>query len=267
MADFYGDGDGVQEPQPPTFVLVPINREAKRATEHVRNKYYQYPLDTNSNTFGLWISFADPDKPTYTLGRNETDIYLPEMRGGSRGPGSQISDLQASFQLQPDTGAVLLCDHSEHKNTETLSPSHGTSNHSGYTVKIRDNQRSVLVARGINPRVAFGRDKYYQFELHWHSPGLYSFSVDEQYVVGPRLSKTKKYLQGEKVGGGAYGVVWWAMDLTTGGLMAVKKFHNLSGKNLEFATREVANMFRINKNDSIKHVCGDPLFLTSPSCH
>lgn len=237
---------------PPSFVLAPLNKEAKRVTEHVRNRYYQYPLDADNNTFGLWIDFSDPDRQEYTFGRSETDIFLPDVRN-SRGS-AQISDLHASFFFIQDTGAVLLQDHSEHRNTEPFapSPSNGSSSHCGVIVKPRSS-RSVLVACGINSRIAFGRDKFYQFEVQWRSDGLYSLDKSQPYIVGPRNSRTKKYVQGDKVGGGAYGDVYWVVDVTNGELMAVKKFRNLSGKNLDFATREVANLFKISKDKSIKH--------------
>ncbi|KAK3680852.1 kinase-like domain-containing protein [Podospora appendiculata] len=250
MADDYNDEDGAssigQQPlSPPAFILVPLNTAARKAVEHVRNKYWHYQ---NNNTFGLWIDFSDPTRLHYTVGRTNTDIYLPEMRAAGKGS-SQISDLHASFQLVKEAGAVLLLDHSENRETEPFSGSHG----GGFTVKFRSNRNSVLVARGINPRIAFGHDRWYQFELHWRSPGMYGFPQDEPYIMGPRQMRNKRYVQGERVGGGAYGNVWWALDSTTGEIMAIKKFHNLSGKNLEFATREVANLFLINKSTSIQH--------------
>jgi hypothetical protein len=256
MADVYeadADEDGADERIPPSFILAPLNSAAKKATDHVRNDYRRCLLDENTNTFGLWIGFSDPEIREITLGRQDTDIYLPDVKS-SKGS-SQISDLQASFEVLPTTGAVILRDHSEHANTEPFSSTHGSSaHHGGLTVKFRSSHRSVLVARGINSRIAFGRDKYYQFEIRWESDGLYCFPKEEPYAVGPRDSKTKKYIEGKRVGGGAYGTVWWAMDITNGTIIAVKKFHSLTGKRLEFATREVANMFRINKSKSIHHV-------------
>ncbi|KAK3320402.1 kinase-like domain-containing protein [Cercophora scortea] len=250
MADDYNDEDGAssigQQPlSPPAFILVPLNTAAKKAVEHVRNKYWHYQ---DNNTFGLWIDFSDPTRMHYTVGRTNTDIYLPEMRAAGKGS-SQISDLHASFQLVKETGAVLLLDHTENRETEPFSGSHG----GGFTVKFRSNSNSVIVARGINSRIAFGHDRWYQFELHWRSPGMYGFPQEEPYIMGPRQMRNKRYVQGERVGGGAYGNVWWALDSTTGEIMAIKKFHNLSGKNLEFATREVANLFLINKSTSIQH--------------
>lgn len=254
MAD-YDDRDP-QGRTPPCFVLAPLNSAARKVTEHVRNKYYQHLSDPNNNTFGLWIDFSDPDHQVFTFGRGDTDIYLPEGKG-SKGS-SQISDLQASFYVVQSTGAVLLQDNSDRQNTEPFAPSHSSSSssHAGVTVKFSNRDRTILVARGINSRVAFGRDRFYQFEIQWQSDGLYNFNKEDPYIVGPRRSRTKKYVQGERVGGGAYGDVWWVMDITNGELMAVKKFRNLSGKNLDFATREVANLFRIKKDKSIHHVSG-----------
>jgi serine/threonine protein kinase len=63
----------------------------------------------------------------------------------------------------------------------------------------------------------------------------------------------KKYVLGREVGAGSYGSVSWVLDATSGKIIAVKKFHKLSGKNLEFATREMTNLFKINRDDSIKH--------------
>jgi len=251
MAEDYYDDEGHTR-QEPCFALIPLNSAARRAVEHVRNRYFQYQPD--NNTFGLWIDLSDPAARSCTLGRGESvNIYLPDSVD-KRGSG-QISNTHASFEVVEATGAVLLWDHSSRRTTEPFSSSHGHA----FTVRYRSNTSSVLVAQGINTRVAFGRERYYQFEIQWRSDGLYEFPrKDEPYLMGPRNSRVKKYLQGNKVGGGAYGNVWKVLDVTTGELMAVKKFHNLSGKNLEFATREVANLFKINKDKSIRHVSHFP---------
>lgn len=248
MEDGHYDDDAAEPPSgpiAPAFVLAPLNRAARKAVDHSNNDDLRCRVN---DTIGLWVDLSSPDKRVYTLGCSETDIHLPDTRSSNRAS-PHISSVHASFQLVQDTGAVLLCDHSDNGTVEPLS--HGNS----FTVKFRANAKSVLVARGINSSIAFGKDRWYQFEIQWQSDGLYDFpNKYEPYTMGPRNARSKKYVQGERVGGGSYGTVWWVLDAHTGGNMAVKKFHNLSGKNLEFATREVANLFRINKDSLIKHV-------------
>ncbi|KAK0614419.1 kinase-like domain-containing protein [Immersiella caudata] len=248
------DGDEPADTTPPCLILAPLNKEARKAVDHVRNNYHRCRLDHDNNTFGLLLDFSDLDRQEYTLGCSETDIHLPDVPRSKSSASSQISDHQATISVVQSTGAVLLRDYSDHHSTETYSPSHSssTSGHGGVAVKFRSS-RSILLARGINPRIGFGRDKYYQFEVRWRSDGLYSFIKYEPYVLGPRHSKQKKYVEKLRVGGGAYGEVWSVLDITNGELIAVKKFRNLTGKNLDFATREVANLFKISKHKSIQH--------------
>ncbi|KAK4131631.1 kinase-like protein [Trichocladium antarcticum] len=246
MDDGYFDDDVEPSPGPvpPCFVLAPLNPAARKVVDHVRNNDLRCRVD---NTIGLWVDFSCPTKLVYTLGQAENDIHLPNPRSSSKGS-PHISPVHASFQIVPETGAVLLWDHSDKGSVEPLSGSHS------FTVKFRSNSKSVLIARGINSRIALGDDRWYQFEIQWKSDGLYDFpNKDEPYTMGPSSSRSKKYVLGERVGGGSYGTVWWVLDAANGKIMAVKKFHNMSGKNLEFATREVANLFRINKDSSIKH--------------
>jgi hypothetical protein len=236
------DEDQVAEASPPPVLyLVPYNKAARQATADPNNDYFRSRLPNGA--YALYVSFANPEKQVYTLGRADCDIFLPDPRN------ADISKHQCSF-INTDRGAVLLEDSSSKKNTEPYS-----SNNGGQTIGFTKETRRVLVARGINNMIGIGRDRYYQFEIHWDSDGLYDFPYkDENYRTGPRKSRQKRYIEGEKVGGGSYGNVFWVMDVHTGGLMAVKKFHNMEGKHLEFATREITNMFRINRTSSIHHV-------------
>ncbi len=226
------------------FQLVPLNPQAMKVTDHSKNQDYRV---VDQDTVGLWISFHDPEKQYVTLGRRDCDITLPEPKGSKHGV--EITDFHASFHVVEETGAVVLTDRSTRKNTEMLPVEHTV------TISFREPKRSVIVCRSINTCVAFGRDNYYQFEIRWKSDGLYDFpDKNEPYLTGPRKSKSKKYVQGYGVGAGQYGNVVWAIDAQTGNKIAVKKFHNLSGKNLEFATREVKNLFRITEGNSEQHV-------------
>jgi hypothetical protein len=249
-------------PEPPSFVLAPLNRNAERVTSDPSNQYLRTALP--NGTWGIYVSFANPDKQEFTLGRGDrpdyrnprggVDIYLGDPKGGD------ISKIQCSF-VNNDIGAVRLVDRSSRNNTETLPSRHSS------TISL-GKDRSVLVAKGINEQIALGRDKYYQFEIQWgNSDGLYDFpNKQDSYQLEPRnkKSKEKRYIQGEMIGGGTYGTVWWALDVHTGKVMAVKKFHNLQDKNLDFAKREVENLKTINKKSSISHVSRG---IPSCKCH
>ncbi len=250
MDDNYYDDDALAPPampRTPAFTLAPLNSPARKVVEHSRNGHLRCRVE--EGTIGLWLDFSNPEKQACSLGCDSSaDIYLPDARSSKRA--AHISSIHASFQVVEETGAVLLWDHSDNGTVEPLAPPH----RHGYTVKIRSNAKSVLVAKGINTVIAFGAENWYQFEIRWASDGLYRFPKDEPYNMGPRNSRVKKYVVGGEVGAGSYGTVLWVLDVTTGRIIAVKKFHKLSGKNLEFATREIANLFRINRHKSIKHV-------------
>ncbi len=90
------------------------------------------------------------------------------------------------------------------------------------------------------------------------------------YALGPRGAKEPRYLQGEEIGGGAFGVVWKAVDLHDGKAMAVKRFHSLEGKRGYYALREINNLLKIHSPNQPEAVSIDRLshiltFTLSPS--
>lgn len=240
MADQAGLPAG---PIRPAFWLVPVNKNAERATREPKNQHLKSPCENGK--WELYVSFEDPYKQAITVGRGNTDIYLPEPRGSS----GEISKHHCSFVNNPARGAVLLIDHSNKGYTEPYSP-----NQFELTISFPKESRSILLARGINSHVAFGKDRYYEFQIVWESDGLYDFpNKNDPYSVGPPSHRRKRYLKGDWLGGGAYGTVWRALDVNSGELIAVKSFHHLKGKNLEFAKREVENLVKINQS-KIRHV-------------
>ncbi len=213
-----------QRPQPPSFALVPLNSLAVKVVEHIKNQSYQTTLD--KDTIGLLVSFDDPEKQYLTLGRKDCDIYLPELKGSKTGV--EISEFQASFHVVEETGAVILTDHSVRKNTEIV-PTEMGSVELERAIPFREPRRSVVVCKGINPRITFGHVQRYMFGLEWRSDGLYDFpDKNEPYVLGPRKRRSKRYIQGYKIASGTRGIVYWAIDGTSGAKIAIKKVHTLS---------------------------------------
>ncbi|KAK4245751.1 kinase-like domain-containing protein [Corynascus novoguineensis] len=210
---YYEHPSGASEtPRAPDFILAPLNSAARKVVQQERNWHLRHTLD---DTIGLRVNFADPQKKVWALGKgDDADIYLPDTRSSSKGS-PHISVIHASFKLVELTGAVLLFDASDNRTVEPL-PQANT-----YTVNFRSNARSVLVAPGINPRIAFGKDRWYQFELQWFpgSEGLYSLPRSP-YVMGPWNSQTKKYVWGGDVGAGSYGTVSRVLDATNGKIIA-----------------------------------------------
>ncbi|KAA8628307.1 hypothetical protein SMACR_08126 [Sordaria macrospora] len=229
------------------FWLLPFNKAAAALVSCHPWNLERYAFD--KDTSGLWIDFSNLDKQEYTVGCSDSvDIYLPQVWNSTDSSG--ISELHASFRAVTDTGSILLCDKSEYSSTEPFS--HGSRS---YAVNFRPNdERSVLVAQGINSLVAFGHGRFYQFELRWESDGLNRFRMEPPvlYALGPSRVKTKRYVLGEKVGGGTFGKVYRALDVTTGSIMAVKKFHRLSSKQLDFAPREITNLLKVNSDKSTR---------------
>ncbi|KAK4183367.1 kinase-like domain-containing protein [Podospora australis] len=220
----------------PHFVLVPYNKAARTVINS--NLALQCIDDEDGQVIGLDLDFSK--SPVFHLGWAQPDattIFLPDSRSIKR---PHISSLHASFELVPEPGAVLLSDHTNSGFVETFP----APNSYAHTVRFRKSSpyRSVMVANGINTHVAFGDDMRYQFELRWRRPGMYEFDNDNPYNLGPEESKSRRYVAHSKLGGGSYGTVYKALNVNTGGWMAVKKFHNLTGKRLQFLTREVQNL-------------------------
>jgi serine/threonine protein kinase len=229
---------------PAHFYLIPINSVARKAvSEHHGTELVVEMEDTLEPVF--YLDFRDESREQYTFGQGEgVDIRLTDAR-------ADISMSQCAFTFDPVSRAVFLWDQSERKTTRTYSTSRDISE---TTIDMPESgPRSVLVARDINCHIAIGRKQYYLFSISWLCDGMYDFPEKGSLQVGPKHGH-KKYVQGERIGGGAFGSVFRALDVHNGRMIAVKRMHDLDGKNMEFANREIRNLSKIAKSELYNHV-------------
>jgi hypothetical protein len=243
----------------PHGYLIPKNGAARGILEEPHNANYIVSREEGDyEDFVFYLDFRHEDRTQYVLGRgSDVDIQLPDSK-------ADISKTQCVFRLDGDSGAVFLDDRSSHQSTETFASRHDYRT----TIAMPSRSpRSVLVARDINNHIAIGRKQHYQFELFWLCDGLYDFPQNGSLQKGPINGNSMKYVQGEKIGGGAFGNVFKALDVHTGELIAVKKMHNLDGKNLEFANREIRHLNQIQSSEIYGHVSSSVQRYTRESAH
>ncbi|KAK1751959.1 hypothetical protein QBC47DRAFT_432735, partial [Echria macrotheca] len=229
--------------QCPEFRLIPINDDSRKALQLPQNKHRLIQLEGGDSAFCL--AFDDPRRNEFGIGGNIESLgdglFLPDK------------SIDASFRIVRETGAVLLCDHSENGTARTTvsytatDPALGLSNH----VNIDDTTKSILLARGINPFLSLGEDVDFQFRVHWICDGMSAFFNSEvPYTLGPRKSEVKRYVKGKRIGSGRSSTVFSALDITTGTLLAVKVFHYQS---LSLTRRSALPKFISTFQSSIRH--------------
>lgn len=212
-----------------------------------------------------------------TLGRHDTDIILE---------GSSMGRVQCSFEIDFDTGVVMLYDRSNGQTTQ-VSGENATPFEWGRLrrVVVQEKLNTILGMGGVGCHLV-------QFELEWHqdptqvvkkiknheaqpygreeNPRL-ARTVDEAPtdVPSPRESRTHtphkpgqrqlkmRYVRvgDNKIGSGQFGVVYKVIDVDSGKLMAVKIMQRPAGiskqeewrKSLNYALkREVETLSTIS---------------------
>ncbi|KAI1908856.1 hypothetical protein LOZ12_005098 [Ophidiomyces ophidiicola] len=222
------------------FSLVPLGDRAGTVLQHPDNSHLvsTFTSNTGEQLHGIDIGFHIRSSSCYTLatlGRNGADITVD---------GSSISRMQCSFEVHNESGVVLLYDRS-HSMTTQVSGSKTVQFESGRS-------RRVVVSKDMEAILGFGgvRCDLYKFQLIWHKSKI---NMEEE--VGGRIqnlrlartadeptdahsyrltrihtpNKAKSVLQFRTVdvlGEGKFGTVWKAIDLHSGGFLAVKFIKN-----------------------------------------
>ena len=224
------------------FSLIPINERAKAVTTHPYNSHLisAFAIDQLAIDVGLHIR-SKSCNTLATLGRGDADILVE---------GSNISKIQCSFEIHPDTGVVMLYDRSHHRTTQVF----------GDNVIPFENERirQVVVHQELNTIIGMGGAKrnLIRFRLKWHqdsrqtidkvirqsdmmsayeeNPRLARTIEDTETVMpsqritrphtgGPRQLKIRYEILGPPLGFGQFGTVHKALDVDSGTFMAVKK--------------------------------------------
>lgn len=136
------------------FSLKPLNERARNVVAHPGNAHRRSAL--SDGEVGLDVGFyihSQSHNTLATLGRGGTDIIVE---------GSLISRIQCSFELDPDSGLIVLYDRSHGQSTQVFGE-HATPFE-------LDRNRRVVVGEGINTKFGMGgeRQNLIEFELIWH---------------------------------------------------------------------------------------------------
>lgn len=264
------------------FSLKPLNKRAQNVVAHPSNAHRLSKL--SNGEFGLDVGFdfhSQSHNTLATLGRGGTDIIME---------GSLISRIQCSFELDSDSGLVVLYDRSHCQSTQVFGE-HATSFE-------LDRNRRVVVGEGINTKFGMGGEKQnlIEFELKWHqdiikttektknqgnflyrgveNPGLawtgdklglartedidpdnnnQSRSITRVHLDGKSPPKMR-YIKQDSLGEGGHGQVFRAIDVDSAKFMAVKILKVPDGGEAamrDIVKREVETLSRI-KHMSMK---------------
>ncbi|KAN0073555.1 hypothetical protein V8E54_008775, partial [Elaphomyces granulatus] len=220
------------------------NERAERLVAHSNNGHNVSTL--SDGTLALDVGFhlrGKSSKTLATLGRGvDADIYVE---------GSGISRVQCSFEIDLDTGVVMLYDRSFANSTQVFGEN-------ATPFERERDQRKVLVQKDLNTIIGMGGERrdLVQFELEWHQDPIQTAETIKDYdalpcgrVENPRLARTvdeaptdlpsrretrphtpgqrqlkMRYVPvvGGKLGSGQFGTVHKAIDVDSGKFMAVK---------------------------------------------
>ncbi|KAI9803888.1 MAG: hypothetical protein M1825_001768 [Sarcosagium campestre] len=211
-----------------------------------------------------------------TLGRSDCEITVT---------GRNISRLQCSFQIDLDSGVVMLCDRS---NNQTTQPFGDTA------VPFKEGcPRRIVVRPGTNNFIEIGRDcDHCQFKLIWHKEDaatieelksldsiLWTQDEDPRFAQTVRAESTfrmpaRMYTPGEQnpmlryrkigdpIGIGSYGVVFKCVNLDSGQLLALKELMCPPGESLNDwhngLNPEVKALSRISHKHIVNFITAQP---------
>lgn len=231
------------------FSLNALNDLAMAVVAHPFNHHLVSRLPEGGPVLDVGFNIRSKSRNTLaTLGRSETDIILE---------GDSIAKVQCSFEVDLDSGIVMLYDRSNGLTTQVFGD-HATPFQHGRC-------RRVVVQMGLNTMIGIGgiRCDLVQFELIWHlNPSetiekikslgrkscdqhenpRFARTVDEALSVLPSIEfcipeegkpRIRYEIVGSPLGSGQFGTVYKCFNVDSGKFMAVKKLTCPPGKSQE----------------------------------
>lgn len=169
------------------FSLVPMprNERAEYIVSHPNNIQHVATLPDGKEALDVGFPIRGKSSTTLaTLGRSpEADIYIK---------GSSIAKIQCSFEIDLDTGVVMLYDRSHSCTTQVFG-----KNAMPFE---RGRIRKVLVQEDLDTIIGIGGERrdLIQFELRWHQDPTQTAHTINKYnaqscgrVENPRLAQTE----------------------------------------------------------------------------
>lgn len=246
------------------------NQRAKGVIEDARNDHLvsTHPGGGFALDVGRNIRSRSSTNTLATLGRGDTDIHVS---------GRSIARIQCSFEMDPDTGIVMLYDRSHSQSTQVFGE---------FATPFKpDRTRKVVVQKNLNTVIGMGGvgQNLVMFELIWHhtplegmrqvsdqyrSMGDYDENscfartvVDDADTVPPTRAATRIHTPARdhriryakippQLGAGTYGAVHRAVDVDSGKLIAVKTVKQPASQDLQqwkvHLKREVDNLSQLD---------------------
>lgn len=246
------------------FSLIACNKLAESVIDHIGNEHL--------------ISIAKPGIPAIDIGHTRsisgdaTVLATLGRNGDVIVQHSNISRIQCTFEIDPDTKAILFYDRSHSQSSQVFGENATQFEHGRC--------RKVVVQKGLNTIIGMGgagRDLI-QFELEWHhdppeaqerawsrqtatleNNPRFAKTVDEAATALPTPRETRihtpgaprtvRYIKELEIGTGQFSTVYKALDLDTAKFMAVKIMKRRPIREWEKLKREVEILAKLS------HVC------------
>lgn len=259
------------------FSLKPLNAAAAAVLAHPDNAHLLSELPNGSTVLDIGFNlYSKYPGALATLGSGHADILVK---------GNDIAPIQCTFEVNWDTGVVMLRDNSIDKSTQTFGSD---------AIAFQDGRpRRIVMVNGINSRFTMGGTGHgsVQFELEWHGyaeetmakiiarrgNGIrkpYSCPIQALrsrlhscHPRGPNSTSQARtpeirHMKIRKLGSGASAEVFKAVNVDTGDLIAVKQFkaqetttENERWVRRQFMQREVETLQRLRHVSLICLVC------------